>query len=240
MVACDSARGSSATLSREGPSPSAADRPTLWNLERRTIERETRYLYAYSMKLLRDPDLAQDAVQETLLAGLQYADKFEGRSSLRTWLTTILRHKIVDLLRSRTKGALFFEEPEAAGGDEDEAIDTGENEALRDLPESGKDTPADEVERKQFWATLQGCLSRIPARNAEIFVWRVIRGESTGEIVSRTGISPSNCHTILSRTKSRLRVCLTNCWLNPTRPLQRQRLPGIDRHLVFHKDAQTS
>lgn len=58
MVACDSARGSSATLSREGRNPSAADRPTLWNLERRTIERETRYLYAYSMKLLRDPDLA--------------------------------------------------------------------------------------------------------------------------------------------------------------------------------------
>lgn len=82
MVACGRARDSSSMLSHEGPSPSAEDRPTLWNLDRRTIERETRYLYAYSMKLLHDSDLAQDAVQETLLTGLKYAESFDGRPSI--------------------------------------------------------------------------------------------------------------------------------------------------------------
>lgn len=48
------------------------------------------YLLKFALLQLRDPHLAEDAVQETLLAVLSALEGFAGRSSLRTWLTGIL------------------------------------------------------------------------------------------------------------------------------------------------------
>ena len=52
---------------------------------------------------LRNREAAEDAVQETLLAALAAEKSFAGRSNLRTWLTGILKHKIVDALRRSTR-----------------------------------------------------------------------------------------------------------------------------------------
>ena len=57
------------------------------------IERERAYLLRYARLQLRNPAQAEDAVQETLLAALEGAVRFSGKSSLRTWLTGILKHK---------------------------------------------------------------------------------------------------------------------------------------------------
>ncbi|MBI1733413.1 MAG: hypothetical protein HYR49_11695 [Gammaproteobacteria bacterium] len=51
------------------------------------------------MLRVRDANLAEDLVQETLLWGLRSLDRFRGESSERTWLTGILKHKILDHLR---------------------------------------------------------------------------------------------------------------------------------------------
>ncbi|MGZ8203895.1 MAG: sigma factor, partial [Burkholderiales bacterium] len=59
------------------------------------IERHRPYLVRYALLQLRDASAAEDVVQETLLAALQAAERFGGRSSVRTWLTGILKHKIV-------------------------------------------------------------------------------------------------------------------------------------------------
>lgn len=61
------------------------------------------YLLKFALLQLRDPHLAEDAVQETLLAALSAREGFAGRSSLRTWLTGILKHKIVDLQRRQAR-----------------------------------------------------------------------------------------------------------------------------------------
>lgn len=57
------------------------------------------YLFNLAVGQLRDPLVAQDVVQETFLAALKSRDRFSGRSSDRTWLVGILRHKIYDHLR---------------------------------------------------------------------------------------------------------------------------------------------
>ena len=59
------------------------------------IESHRSYLLRYASIHLRDPSTAEDVVQETLLAGISGAGRFEGRADLRTWLTGILKHKIV-------------------------------------------------------------------------------------------------------------------------------------------------
>src|SRR6195952_3125827 len=62
------------------------------------------YLYAYTIARIRDEDQAKDLVQETFLAALEKVGNFEGKSSERTWLTAILRNKIIDVYRKRSSG----------------------------------------------------------------------------------------------------------------------------------------
>src|SRR5438093_12968628 len=57
------------------------------------------YLFRYAIFRLRDAAAAEDAVQETLLAAMQARERFDGRSSERTWLVGILKHKIIDHYR---------------------------------------------------------------------------------------------------------------------------------------------
>src|SRR5271165_1791769 len=63
------------------------------------LERHGDALYCYARARVGACDLAEDLVQETLLAALEARQQFAGRSSVRTWLFSILRHKIVDLYR---------------------------------------------------------------------------------------------------------------------------------------------
>src|SRR5215468_2819217 len=57
------------------------------------------YLFNLAIGQVRDPLVAEDLVQETFLAAIKARDRFSGRSSDRTWLVGILRHKIYDHLR---------------------------------------------------------------------------------------------------------------------------------------------
>ena len=61
------------------------------------------YLMRYALLQLRDQTAAEDAVQETLLAALQTASNFAGRSSVKTWLVGILKHKIIDTHRRQAR-----------------------------------------------------------------------------------------------------------------------------------------
>ena len=56
------------------------------------------YLYRFALARLRDPHQAEDAVQETFLAAIK-APNFAQQSTPRTWLTGILKHKIIDVMR---------------------------------------------------------------------------------------------------------------------------------------------
>src|ERR1700712_5679287 len=72
--------------------------PRLW------VDAHADYLYGYTLSRLNDEEQAKDLVQETFLAALQKADKFEGKSSERTWLTAILKNKIIDVYRKKSSG----------------------------------------------------------------------------------------------------------------------------------------
>src|SRR3982751_3246840 len=67
------------------------------------LDTHRRYLLRVAQLQLRDGDLAEDVVQETLLAALKARDGFTGKSTVKTWLTGILKHKIVDAIRARQR-----------------------------------------------------------------------------------------------------------------------------------------
>ena len=102
--------------------PGAAPAPTA---DPGGVEQYRSYLYRYALLQLRDADRAEDAVQETLLAALENREQFGGKSQLKTWLTGILKHKIIDQIRRQSRERELATEP----GDGD-AADIGEFDAL--------------------------------------------------------------------------------------------------------------
>src|SRR5262245_52960505 len=112
----------------------------------REVEKERPYLLRYASLQLRDKHAAEDAVQETLVAALAGEASFGGRSNLRTWLTGILKHKIVDAIRRMAR------DPEPVGemADFDALFDeTGH------WSESPVAWPENSLEQKQFFAALE-------------------------------------------------------------------------------------
>jgi RNA polymerase sigma-70 factor (ECF subfamily) len=169
------------------------------------------HLFGYAMYRLHDMYLAEDMVQETLLAGWKAYDKFEGRSSIKTWLTTILHNKIVDFARKAARQKLVF-----SGEDLDYEAPGEFSDSGRINAEFGaKQWPArpdDMAQRGDFWRILQQCIDHLPPDTAEVFRMREIDGLSTEEICELKGIEKNNFWVILHRARKGLRACMESNW----------------------------
>ena len=177
------------------------------------IESERGYLLRYAMLQLRNPVLAEDAVQETLLAAIEGHQRFSGRSSLRTWLTGILKHKIIDHLR-RSRREQTYADPDDDRAEAD-AIDAlfAQDGHWRDTPANWGD-PGTALESNRFWIAFDMCLQRLPAHTARVFTLREVMELSTEEICQELGITPTNCWVMLHRARLTLRECLQLTWFD--------------------------
>ncbi len=172
------------------------------------------YLYRYALAQVRDPQSAEDLVQETFLAALKSLGSFEGTSSFRTWLTGILKHKVLDLLRKKYReqpadtGQLPYETEElfrSEGGAKDHwNPPNGPTELAVD--------PSDELERREFWTILNQCLDRLPERLRIAFSLREISDLDTGEICKDLDITPTNLWVMLHRARMQVRRCIELKW----------------------------
>jgi RNA polymerase sigma-70 factor, ECF subfamily len=185
------------------------------------LDRHGDYLFRYARLRLRDDALAEDAVQETLLAALQSRDKFAGRGSERTWLTGILKHKIVDHFRRAAREAQPDEEGE---GLEPEHLfmQTGEwaghwvavlvPEKAHLGPNEWNATPEQAAEQAEFWEVFGRCLEPLPPRVASAFMLRELEGLSSEEICAALGVKANNLWVMLHRARAHLRNCVEVNW----------------------------
>ena len=171
---------------------------------RSRVEGERPYLLRYASLQLRDTQAAEDAVQETLLAALAGEAGFGQRASLRTWLTGILKHKIIDAIRKTSR------EAPAAGEDEFDAL-FDERGHWIEMPGAWSDPDAS-LDQKRFFAALELCLSRLPVKTAQTFMMREHMGLETDEICKELAITPTHCWVLLYRARMSLRECLTKEW----------------------------
>jgi RNA polymerase sigma-70 factor (ECF subfamily) len=171
---------------------------------RSRVERERAYLLRYASLQLRDAHAAEDAVQEALLAALGGEASFAGRSNLRTWLTGILKHKIVDAIRRAGREA-----PALAEDEFDALFD--ERGHWIEMPAAWA-SPDAAFEQKGFFAALELCLSRLPHKTSQVFMMREHLGLETGEICKELAITPTHCWVLLYRARMALRECLNKEW----------------------------
>jgi len=177
------------------------------------VQAHADYLFAYASVRINDEEQARDLVQETFLAALQKADTFEGRSSERTWLTAILRNKIIDVYRKRSSGLANIELRQA----EEEEADFFEPEYghWNNLP-APKPFGIDEYDplaSKEFNSVLMKCMQKLPALWLSVFTMKHMDEETTDAICAELKLTSSNFWVIIHRAKLNLRACLQKNWI---------------------------
>lgn len=169
------------------------------------------YLYRFALARLRDPHQAEDAVQETMLAAIKN-NSFEGGSTARTWLTGILKHKIIDLQRK-----LIREQPISDLVDLD-ASDTSMDDFFDksghwlEKPQT-LEMPENALQQKQFLSILNTCMNKLPAKLAAIFMLRDVHELDNENICKELNITATNAWVMLYRARMGLRKCLETNWV---------------------------
>ena len=175
-------------------------------------------LLSFARLHLRDNALAEDAVQEAMMAAIEKDASFAGRSGYETWVFGILKYKILDVMRyQKRQGRLQPLEDES----DDDAID-------RQFQENGRwqeharpaswGEPDQVFESERFWQVFDACMIALPDNTARVFSLRELMGLSTEEICRELEIRENNCWVILHRARLRLRACLEQGWLKETTP----------------------
>jgi RNA polymerase sigma-70 factor (ECF subfamily) len=166
-------------------------------------------LYRYARARVQDSFIAEDLVQDTLLAAYRSWKTFSGQSTVQTWLTGILKHKVVDYYRKLN--------PEQ--GDENLDSFAGSLDNLFDKKEKWKIKPGDwggdpknVYERKELMGVIHACLANMPEKLSLAYTLREMEGATTGEICELFQTGKNNCWVLLYRARMLLRRCLEVNW----------------------------
>lgn len=176
------------------------------------LQAQRSYLVRYAMLQLRDPHLAEDVVQETLLVAVESRDKFSGQSTLRTWLTGILKHKILDLRRKQQREGELPNTDEEQDPYENISAESFDNQGHWISPPQTWANPSLSFENQKFWEVFEMCNQRMPLNSAQAFMMREFMDMSTEEICKELAISTTNCWVLLYRARLALRDCLELQW----------------------------
>lgn len=169
------------------------------------------YMYRYAMSRVADTETAQDLVQEALVAAIKAYERFQGRSSIKTWLIAILKRKVVDHYR-RKSTRQTTDDIEAVAANVDQLFDDTGHWKVR--PNEWTVNPGSAYEQHEFMNVLYQCLSKLPPRLSEIFMLREFEEMSTNEICRQLSITESNSWVMLYRARMQLRSCLETNWLD--------------------------
>jgi len=162
------------------------------------------YLMKVARLELRDDHLAEDCVSDVLTQAYEHRAKFRGDSSLRTWLTSILKNRCIDLLRKQWREQPLDPAPSADQEFDNLFDDTGH---YAEMPSHVRD-PAELCQEDGFLRALQTCVDKLPARIGQVFVLREVFGSDTKDLCKDLGLTASNVWVQLYRARMMLRSCL--------------------------------
>jgi len=176
--------------------------PDLW------VDSYADYLFNFAVGRVSDAEVAKDLVSETFLAGLKSAKNYKGDAAERTWLIAILKRKVIDHYRkiNSKKGKAEVRMSYSSGNDSDgdwmeeqvaDPFSTLENSAM---------------ENEELGLAIQGCIAKLPKKQAMVFTMKTIQGISTEDICNELGINPSNLWVMIHRARTALMGCLNQNW----------------------------
>ncbi|ETR95397.1 RNA polymerase factor sigma-70 [Acinetobacter lactucae] len=157
---------------------------------------------------------AEDVVQEALTSAFQNLDSFKGRAAFKTWVFAILKNKIIDVVRQKSRLVAMSElfKDEESELSIDALFDASGHWHKYEAPQAWQ-SPEEMMEQADFWLIFEACLDHLPAKYAQVFMMREVIELSSNEICSKLELSISNFNVLMYRSRTRLRECLENKWL---------------------------
>lgn len=179
--------------------------PDGWNFAYRD------YLTRFALRRVSDYGTAEDLVQETFLSAWNARKKFREDCSERTWLTGILRNKIIDQYRKTGR------RPSVVATDlENRSADSGESVSWLDQQADPKrsNRPEAEADKHEFLRDLETAITRLPPKMGRAFSMRELQGLSTEQITEELEISKANLWVLIHRAKQNLSAELSHDWIH--------------------------
>lgn len=178
--------------------------PAEWN------DRYRDYLIRFAHQRTSDHGTAEDLVQDTFLSAWNARDRFRGDCGERTWLTGILRNKIIDFYRRNDR------RPSVLATDLDSNQDDGDTRSWMDRQPDLRvqDEPVAVAERSEFMEALDEAVTHLPPTMGKAFRMRELQGYSTEEITKALDITKSNLWVLIHRAKAALSEELRPNWRN--------------------------
>ena len=172
-------------------------------------------LIQMAMGYVADREVAEEVVQDTWMAVIESLNRFEGRSSLRTWVCGILIHKAKDR-GVREKRHTTFSDFESYDDDNEEAVDpsrfqqSGEWAGHWAFPPQPWDdqTPEKLLVSKQAIDCMQRTIEALPAILREVLILRDVEGVEAKEVCQMLKITETNLYVRLHRARERVRVAV--------------------------------
>lgn len=175
------------------------------------------YLLRFARLQLRNDAWAEDAVSETLLAALSKPQSFGQRSQLKTWLVGILKHKVLDILRQRSREVSMDAHDDGDGSDELDAL-MFKADGHFSSPPAAWGNPEQDLRTQQFFQVLEACTDKLPPVMGRVFLMREWLELSSDEICKELNLTSTNLYVQLHRARLRLRECLELNWFQSPTP----------------------
>lgn len=187
------------------PNPEIID-SELW------VEKYGDMMYRFTLVRVKDQDAAEEVVQATLIAALQAQKSFQGRSTEKSWLFGILKHKIMDHFRAAKK----FQTYDLAADDDSDPYEKAFDQSKHwKIPvQNWNMDPEKATQNGQLVDALSHCLDKLSDKYRRIFVMREVDGVSSEEICKEFNIQPTNLWVMLHRARNQLKKCLETQWFN--------------------------
>lgn len=180
------------------------------------LEEIRRDMIKFAYLQLRDEALAEDVVQEALVAALDNTREFGGRSAVKTWIFAILKNKIVDFIRqqARTTNVSALSAEEESLDQAFESLFKANAHWTPDARPSNWGNPEEALREQHFWDVFDACFKHLPENTARVFMMREFLEFETAEVCRELSLTTSNCNVILHRARNGLRRCLESNWFS--------------------------
>ncbi|UKN02984.1 sigma-70 family RNA polymerase sigma factor [Paracrocinitomix mangrovi] len=165
-------------------------------------------LYNYAITRVNDHELSKDLVQDTFVSALKGLASFKGESSVKTWLFSILKRKIIDHWRKQESRKT---KPMSQLGNGEQS---GEEKAMQKQNENSFSEIEVNYDNMELRDAIMGCIQDLPEKWKGIIIDKLVEEKKSEEVCKEHDITPSNLWVIVHRAKVQLRECLSAKWLN--------------------------
>ncbi|HEX9132702.1 MAG TPA: sigma-70 family RNA polymerase sigma factor [Ktedonobacteraceae bacterium] len=180
------------------------------------IDRYHASMLRLAMVFVPSQAVAEEVVQEAWMGVLQGLNRFEGRSSLKTWIFRILTNRAKTRAQREGRSVPFSSLPEFNSDLAEPAVDTdrfrGPDQQWPgnwiSFPRSWDEIPEERILSQETLARIQDAIDALPPGQREVITLRDIEGLPSDETCNLLGVSEANQRVLLHRARCRVRRAL--------------------------------